>query len=55
YAELYFTECLWPDFGEQEMEHAMSDFSARQRRFGKTSEQVEAIDDSQDTPLKGHS
>ena len=55
YAELYFTECLWPDFGEQEMERAINDFSARQRRFGKTSEQVEAIEDSQDTPLSGQS
>ncbi|MBT6578638.1 MAG: di-trans,poly-cis-decaprenylcistransferase [Cellvibrionales bacterium] len=40
YAELYFTECFWPDFDEKEMEQAIAAFSARQRRFGKTSEQV---------------
>ena len=40
YAELYFTECFWPDFDEQEMEQAIAAFSARQRRFGMTSEQV---------------
>ena len=41
YAELYFTECFWPDFDEQEMEQAIAAFSARQRRFGMTSEQLE--------------
>ncbi|GAA0365434.1 polyprenyl diphosphate synthase [Bowmanella denitrificans] len=41
YAELYFTSALWPDFTEQEFELAVADFSARQRRFGKTGEQVE--------------
>jgi len=40
YAELYFTECFWPDFDEKEMQQAIDAFSARQRRFGKTSEQV---------------
>lgn len=40
YAELYFTECFWPDFDEQEMEQAIAAFSARQRRFGMTSEQL---------------
>ena len=42
YAELYFTECFWPDFDEKEMEQAIAAFSSRQRRFGKTSEQIES-------------
>jgi undecaprenyl diphosphate synthase len=41
YTELYFTDVLWPDFGEAEFVAAMTEFSGRQRRFGKTSEQVE--------------
>ncbi len=43
YAELYFTEVLWPDFKAQELEHALDWFSRRQRRFGLTGQQVEAI------------
>ena len=35
YAELYFTEHLWPDFGEAELREALADFAGRQRRFGK--------------------
>lgn len=42
YAELYFTPTLWPDFDRAALEAAFEDFSGRQRRFGKTSEQVEA-------------
>jgi len=34
YAELYFTDCLWPDFDEQRFKNALVDFSGRQRRFG---------------------
>ena len=34
YAELYFTDCLWPDFDEQRFRSALADFSGRQRRFG---------------------
>jgi len=34
YAELYFTETLWPDFDRQELERALADFSKRERRFG---------------------
>ncbi len=40
YTELYFTDILWPDFDEGELDKAIKDFSSRQRRFGKTSEQV---------------
>jgi undecaprenyl diphosphate synthase len=34
YSELYFTECLWPDFGEDELDTALAAFRARDRRFG---------------------
>jgi undecaprenyl diphosphate synthase len=34
YAELYFTDCLWPDFDEQRFRNALVDFGGRQRRFG---------------------
>lgn len=40
YTELYFTDVLWPDFGKAELQKAIDDYSSRQRRFGKTSEQV---------------
>ncbi len=40
YAEFYFTEILWPDFDEVEFEQAISTFDQRERRFGKTREQV---------------
>ncbi|BDH47035.1 ditrans,polycis-undecaprenyl-diphosphate synthase [Salmonella enterica subsp. enterica serovar Choleraesuis] len=37
YAELYFTDVLWPDFNEQDFEGALNAFSSRERRFGGTS------------------
>lgn len=40
YAEFYFTEVLWPDFNEDEFEQAINTFEQRERRFGKTGEQV---------------
>jgi undecaprenyl diphosphate synthase len=40
YTELYFTEKLWPDFGKEDFYTAIIDFQKRERRFGKTSEQV---------------
>ncbi|MDF2179621.1 polyprenyl diphosphate synthase [Aliiglaciecola sp. CAU 1673] len=42
YAELYFTPTLWPDFDENAFASAINDYSARQRRFGLTGEQVDA-------------
>ena len=39
YAELYFTDTLWPDFDEKELRGALRDFSKRERRFGKTEPQ----------------
>jgi undecaprenyl diphosphate synthase len=41
YAELYFTEKLWPDFGKEDFRKAIFNFQKRERRFGLTSEQVE--------------
>ncbi|MES9991066.1 MAG: isoprenyl transferase [Candidatus Thiodiazotropha sp.] len=41
YTELYFTDQLWPDFNRKALEQALHDFSLRQRRFGRTGEQVE--------------
>ena len=35
YSELYFTETLWPDFGELDLARALQDFSRRERRFGR--------------------
>jgi undecaprenyl diphosphate synthase len=40
YAELYFTKILWPDFGKEEFYKAIIEFQKRERRFGKTSEQL---------------
>jgi len=40
YAELYFTETRWPDFGKEDLYQAIVDFQHRERRFGKTGEQV---------------
>lgn len=40
YSELYFSDVLWPDFDEAAFSQAVADFTNRQRRFGKTSEQV---------------
>ncbi|WP_456448105.1 isoprenyl transferase [Thiolapillus sp.] len=41
YTELWFCDTLWPDFGEQELLQAFTDYAGRQRRFGKIAEQVE--------------
>ena len=40
YTELYFTDKLWPDFGKDDFYNAIIDFQKRERRFGKTGEQV---------------
>jgi undecaprenyl diphosphate synthase len=42
YAELYFTDMLWPDFDAVALDAAISSYQQRERRFGRTSEQVEA-------------
>ncbi|MBE9563071.1 MAG: di-trans,poly-cis-decaprenylcistransferase, partial [Proteobacteria bacterium] len=41
YAEMYFTDISWPDFDKTEFLTALQSFAIRQRRFGRTSEQVE--------------
>jgi undecaprenyl diphosphate synthase len=41
YTELYFTDVNWPDFGIAELHEALRDFQARERRFGRTSDQVQ--------------
>ena len=40
YAELYFTDILWPDFREKDLHEAIISYQQRERRFGKTSEQI---------------
>ncbi len=40
YTELYFTDALWPDFGADSLEAAFASFGRRERRFGRTSEQL---------------
>ena len=40
YAELYFTDVLWPDFTESDFHKAIAEYQKRERRFGKTSEQI---------------
>ena len=40
YAELYFTDVLWPDFTEEHLYEAIISYQKRERRFGKTSEQI---------------
>jgi undecaprenyl diphosphate synthase len=42
YTELYFSNRLWPEFDEAALEEAIADFGQRQRRFGKTPDQVQA-------------
>ncbi|MDF7675239.1 polyprenyl diphosphate synthase [Neisseriaceae bacterium ESL0693] len=42
YTELYFTDKLWPDFGEPELMQAIQSYQTRERRFGRTSEQLPA-------------
>ncbi|MEM9687145.1 MAG: undecaprenyl diphosphate synthase family protein, partial [Bacteroidota bacterium] len=40
YAELYFTNTLWPDFTKEHLMEALLNYQKRERRFGKTSEQL---------------
>jgi len=43
YSELYFTDVLWPDFDKQQLNTALEWFAGRQRRFGRTGDQVEQM------------
>ena len=42
YTEFYFTDALWPDFGAQALGEAIASYQRRERRFGRTSEQLDA-------------
>ncbi|MDD7804650.1 MAG: isoprenyl transferase [Endozoicomonas sp. (ex Botrylloides leachii)] len=42
YSEFYFTDTLWPDFTQSDLDHALAAYKKRERRFGKTSEQLTA-------------
>ena len=42
YSEIYITEVLWPDFRKQHFYEAILDYQKRERRFGKTSEQIDS-------------
>ena len=44
YAELYFSDCLWPDFDRSQIDAALAYFGGRERRFGLTSEQLSRSD-----------
>jgi len=46
YTEMYFTDVLWPDFDKAELLKAIESFSSRQRRFGRTGDQAEALADA---------
>jgi undecaprenyl diphosphate synthase len=41
YTELYFTDVLWPDFGPATLDAAIASYRTRERRFGRTSEQLQ--------------
>ena len=45
YAELYFTDTLWPDFRKENLFEAIVNYQQRERRFGKTSQQIEKINE----------
>lgn len=48
YTELYFTDTLWPDFDAASLDLAIASYRGRERRFGRTSEQVAAADAAKD-------
>ena len=41
YAEFYFTDVFWPEFGEKDLHDAVIDFQGRERRFGKINDQID--------------
>jgi len=50
YAEMYFTDTLWPDFDAAAFDQAIASYQRRERRFGRTSEQVQAAAESAARP-----
>lgn len=51
YSELYFCDTFWPDFDEACLHRAIADFQNRERRYGKTSEQVEGHQEEEESKL----
>jgi undecaprenyl diphosphate synthase len=43
YSEIYFSPILWPDFRREHLYEAITDYQNRERRFGKTSEQIRPL------------
>jgi undecaprenyl diphosphate synthase len=43
YSELVFTECLWPEFGTEELDSALAQYARRERRFGAVPDAVELV------------
>jgi undecaprenyl diphosphate synthase len=54
YAELYITDMQWPDFSKEDLLRAIDDFRSRERRYGKTGEQVQLPGMNSDVSDKGH-
>jgi undecaprenyl diphosphate synthase len=52
YAELYFTDTLWPDFNDAELNRAIESYRTRERRFGRTSEQLADREDGKAALLR---
>ena len=46
YSEFYFTDTLWPDFDAAALDQAIASYQQRERRFGRTSEQLKTVDDA---------
>lgn len=46
YAELHFTDCLWPDFGEEHLQSALQDYASRVRRFGKVNSDTDTVQET---------
>jgi undecaprenyl diphosphate synthase len=53
YTELYFTDTLWPDFNAACLDRAITSYQQRERRFGRTSEQLPLEPDVAELPLEG--
>ena len=43
YTELYFTPTLWPDFRKHDLDNAIADYQKRERRYGKTGDQIKKL------------
>jgi undecaprenyl diphosphate synthase len=51
YSELYFTDTLWPDFDAAALDAAIASYRSRERRFGRTSEQLGAAAPGEESPV----